>query len=269
MSRQMTSYYCKSNSLGLFSNYFLSRERRISSPVKDRVICVMSSCSTNAHKYFSSLTLHNDHIQKISSTDAWFRNIVIGQKLCPFAPPLTKKKSLIRICSSNASSIQDIVKDIKAEAQYIKNLPKEVENVSSWKTFPKPEARPETTLVVFDNDNEIVSNYSNFVRVSWEVQQKAIYDQGLADDLQLVVFHPNGIHSTYSDYSDENLGEDAGDYTIRSPFPTLHILREMDVLNAVKSYSVDRLQNLLVQNKERLRSHGIAKCRFRLKQCYE
>ena len=47
--------------------------------------------------------------------------------------------------------------------------------------------------------------------------------RGLVGQLQLVLFHPLAVHSAYAD---DGL-PDAADYTIRSPLPTFHFLREV------------------------------------------
>ena len=67
-------------------------------------------------------------------------------------------------------------------------------------------------------------------------------------------------HDTYSEV------EDAADYTIRSPFPILHLLREVDVMKAVKSGYHD-LEGLPARNKARLRLDSLEVCAARLAAC--
>ncbi len=237
------------------------------------------------HRNYSDC--HNDHhLHKIKATENWFRTIVLGQKLCPFAPPLAREHSkALRICSSSSSQIVDIIEEMKAEASYIiPNTGVAPENcaynqmsskeskllerdAAAIRTFPSasltPEScRPETTLVVFDS-NDRLSEFRDFLHLSFKVQREAIMDQGLVDDLQIVVFHPRAQHLTYSESFVE-----PGDYTIRSPYPTLHLLREMDVLRAVESYKNKDLLNLPIRNKERLRMQGMEVCKSMLEKCY-
>ncbi len=47
--------------------------------------------------------------------------------------------------------------------------------------------------------------------------------RGLVGQLQLVLFHPLAVHSAYTDGG----LPDAADYSIRSPLPTFHFLREV------------------------------------------
>ena len=238
-------------------------------------------------KYRTFSDCHKDHhVHKITATENWFRTIVLGQKLCPFAPPLAKEHSqALRICSSSSFEIGDVIEEMKAEARYIipdNGVTPEIgaynqmssedsklfeRDIAAIRTVPSasltPEScRPETTLVVFDS-NEEFSNFMDFQRLSFEVQREAIMGQGLVDDLQIVVFHPRAKHLTYSDSVVE-----PGDYTIRSPYPTFHLLREIDVLRAVESYKNKDLLNLPIRNKERLRIQGMEVCKSMLQKCY-
>jgi hypothetical protein len=133
----------------------------------------------------------------------------------------------------------------------------------------------ETTLVVLQpsssersTSSSCNSNFIDFVRLSWELQQQAVVDQGYERDLQLVLFHPQATHQTYGSDGDDN--DNAADYTIRSPYPTVHLLREVDVMRAVtSSYNTnDRLESLPSRNKERLIQLGADVCRKRLAACH-
>ena len=72
------------------------------------------------------------------------------------------------------------------------------------------------------------------VHASWDVQQ-AIVEAGLETSVQVVLFHPKAVHSLYGEQqptadgdNDGSGGEDATFFSIRSPFPTFHFLRERD-----------------------------------------
>lgn len=212
----------------------------------------------------------------VTSTLRWFETIVIGpQKLCPFAPPLvsssTKSMSntgLLRIVSSDATSAQEAIKDIEYEAELLLNRKRETQpnHMNDTKNHNEEEAikiSHETTLVVFDESLlSEVRNFRSFVQLSWEMQQNAVVDKGYGSELQLVLFHPKAAHDTYA------ISEDAANFTIRSPFPTVHLLREEDIMRAVKSGYPD-LENLPTRNKAKMRKLGIQTCQSRLNQCYE
>ena len=134
---------------------------------------------------------------------------------------------------------------------------------------------PETTLIILDTDiyPSLGGEYRNLVQLSWRIQMECIVDRGHSDHLQLVLFHPLAVHDTYterppaSDGNEEQvLGVDCANYTIRSPHPTIHLLRQVDVMRAVQSGYAD-LEGLPSRNKARLRRDGIEICRKRLEGC--
>ena len=196
--------------------------------------------------------------RKVDSTQKWFERVVIGEKLCPFASPLLKQEGLLRIVPSSATSVEEAIADVKKEV---------------YDLVGDPEATHETTLVVlndyeekFDTPN-FVHDYMEFVRLSWELQTEAV-GETYASKVQLVLFHPRATHQTYGSMAeDDNDDRAAGDYTIRSPFPTVHLLREEDVLKAVQSGYPD-LEYLPSRNKAKLAEQGVDTCRKRLQECY-
>ena len=134
---------------------------------------------------------------------------------------------------------------------------------------------PETTLIILDTDvyPSLGREYRNLVQLSWRIQMQCIVDRGHSDHLQLVLFHPLAVHDTYTERPPANdgdeeqvLGVGCADYTIRSPHPTIHLLRQADVMRAVQSGYVD-LEGLPSRNKARLRRDGIEVCRKRLEGC--
>lgn len=215
-----------------------------------------------ANRFFTtSTTVINDDSQDrlVAATQRWFDLTVVGQKLCPFASPLIKTddndNNKLRIIASAAETVEQAALDVAAEAQFLLRGVTEYHHDSS---------HPETTLVVFDAP--FVQNFRDFVRLSWTLQEKAVVDQGFADELQLVLFHPQATHQTYGVKLDDD-DDDPADYTIRSPYPTVHLLREIDVMRAVTS-KYPQLDQVPTRNKARLRAQGIEACRQRLQDCY-
>ena len=211
----------------------------------------------------------NPHVKIASSTHNWYENIVRGTpRLCPFAPPsisssssssssntAVTSNSKLRIVTSDAKTEEDAIDDVKLEANLL--FP-DIKNKMD-KTIH------ETTLIVFDESiYPAIKDFRSFVRLSWQLQSYAIIELGLHTDLQLVLFHPNASHDTYT----ERLDTDAADYTIRSPYPTVHLLREADVMMAVTS-GYPNLNELPERNKAKLRELGIQVCQSRLNQCKE
>ena len=80
--------------------------------------------------------------------------------------------------------------------------------------------------------------------------------------VKVVTFHPKAVHSLYS----LDGAEDGGEFSIRSPHPTFHLLREADVLAAVAGYS--RPELIPSRNAAALRNLGPAECGRRFQSLY-
>jgi hypothetical protein len=186
--------------------------------------------------------------QRLTATKKWVETVVIGEKLCPFAPPVLHHETL-RIVVSDAENAEEAVSLVAAEAHLLVG--------NGWDLSKG--IKSETTLVVFDAP--FVKDFRDFVNLSWTLQTDAVLANGHAEKLQLVLFHPHATHETYSSQDDS-----PGDYTIRSPFPTVHLLREQDVMRAV---SYPNLESLPARNKARLVSQGLHVCKARLERCYQ
>jgi hypothetical protein len=244
-----------------------------------------------------SINSHNNNGRKVESTRKWLEDIVIGEKLCPFAIPLWKKDDAIRIVTSNAGTVNDAVIDVRNE---IYNLFGDgITNTTTNNSTTT--CQHETTLVVFNYNNNnnknnnnsslsydeeeeqrqqqqqpklpslqqqqqqqqhpFIANYMDFVRLSWTVQEQAVGEQ-YSNLVQLVLFHPLATHQTYG-----NEVDNPADYTIRSPYPTIHLLRQEDVLKVVQGGYPD-LEYLPSRNKAKLIQQGIQTCQERLQQTY-
>lgn len=218
--------------------------------------CTLSSSFRPSIRRFATTHGNNNFspVQRIAATKKWFETIIMGEKLCPFAPPLLKNGGqALRIVASKATTGQEAVDEVALEANVLVG--------DEWDSS-SGEMRPETTLLVMDAP--FVQDFTEFVRLSWELQEQAVVANGFAEKLQLVLFHPLAIHQTYSSSLDAN----PGDYTIRSPFPTFHLLREEDVMKAVSGGYPD-LESLPARNQSRLISQGLDVCKSRLEQCYD
>lgn len=190
----------------------------------------------------------------VASTKKWFDSIVVGQKLCPFAPPLQAANTL-RIVASAAKTETDVIAYLESEVNLLMVQEEEGDEES---------LQHETTLVALNGEAPFCKDFRDFVRFSWTLQEDVIIKSGFQDELQLVLFHPTATHQTYSDTAGEE--DSAADYTIRSPFPTVHLLREQDVMRAVKG-GYPNLESLSARNKEKLTAQGLDVCKARLEEC--
>lgn len=177
--------------------------------------------------------------------------------MCPYAIPLSRRlddvSPLLRIVSFSSNDEDAIVSAVRHEAELLVGPSSGVH-------------LHETTLLVFDS--AAVAKWDSLVRLSWKMQSDAIVAEGYGNLLQLVLFHPQAVHSTYATTGEE----DAADFSIRSPFPTVHLLREEDVMRAVRGSEeaggkMD-LRGLPAKNKAKLRALGAQRCADKLAECY-
>ncbi len=145
----------------------------------------------------------------ISQTRQWLEKAVIGLNLCPFAKAVYVKNQ-IRITVSHAKHLDDFLEDIDAEFEYLKTVPRE-ETETSLLIHPTLFA----DFLVFNDVLDIVDGI--------------IEEHGLEGEWQIAPFHPQ-----FQFEGTEN--DDIGNYTNRSPFPTLHFIREAGIEEAMKNF---------------------------------
>lgn len=143
----------------------------------------------------------------IDATRRWVTEAVVGLNLCPFARrELVKDRVLFRV--TDATSEQALLTALQAELLYL-------------------EAHPEceTTLLVHPGVLEDFAVYNDFLGAAdgllVELELEGIY--------QIASFHP--------DYQFEGTeADDAENFTNRSPYPMLHLLREESLERAIAAY---------------------------------
>jgi hypothetical protein len=143
----------------------------------------------------------------IDRTRRWIAAMVIDLNLCPFARRVfeaDKIRYVVTLANDEKTLLNDLSGELKALAI-----------VSS--------ALVETTLLIHPRVLENFVAYNDFL----DVGEQRVRDLGLRGVLQIASFHP---HYQFA-------GTDAGaveNYTNRSPYPMLHLLRE-DSIAAVAS----------------------------------
>jgi uncharacterized protein len=145
----------------------------------------------------------------IADTEAWLTRAVIGLNLCPFAKAVHVKKQ-IRYVVSHTTTPDDLMQDLLRELDHL------------------AEANPETTdttLLIHPNVLTDFLDYNDFL----DVADAALADLDLEGILQVASFHPQ------FQFADTE-ADDITNYTNRSPYPTLHLLREDSVSRAVEAF---------------------------------
>ncbi len=149
----------------------------------------------------------DDHV--LAATRHWLETAVIGLNLCPFAKaPYIKNQVRIRI--SSARHLDAFLEDLDAELQLLAATPAE---------------ESETTLLVQP------SLFPDFLVFNdmLDLAEAAIADNGLEGVIQIAPFHPDfQFADTHPD--------DISNYTNRSPYPTLHLIREASIERAVTTF---------------------------------
>jgi hypothetical protein len=145
----------------------------------------------------------------VLATIAWLESMVIGLNLCPFAKAIHVKKQ-IRYAVSFAENTDSLLADLRLElGKLVATEPGEIES----------------TLIVHPKVLNEFLDYNDFLAEC----DRAIEELELVGIVQIASFHPEYQFA----------GTKAGDitnYTNRSPYPTLHLLREASVSKAVDSF---------------------------------
>lgn len=142
-------------------------------------------------------------------TRQWLEKAVIGLNLCPFAKA-PHVKNLVRINVSQARHLDGFLEDLDRELQLLGDTPAD---------------ELETTLLVHPT---LFPDFDTFNQML-DIADAAVVDNGLEGIVQIAPFHPNfQFEGTDSD--------DIGNYTNRSPYPTLHLIREDSIAKAAQAF---------------------------------
>ncbi|MBL0122491.1 MAG: DUF1415 domain-containing protein [Betaproteobacteria bacterium] len=152
-------------------------------------------------------TLNNTSI--IAATTAWLERAVIGLNLCPFAKAVHVKKQ-IRYAVCRAETPDELLETLVRELQFLADA---------------DPALIDTTLLIHPFVFADFLEYNDYL----DVFDAVIGELGLEGELQIASLHPR--------YQFANTdAEDITNFTNRSPFPTLHLLREASVDRAVAAF---------------------------------
>ena len=166
----------------------------------------------------------------IAATQRWLEHAVIGLNLCPFAKAV-HVKGQIRWIESAASDAQALLDDLVRELQFL--------------AAAEPEA-VDTTLLIHPHVLNDFLDFNDFL----DVADAAVAQLGLAGVLQVASFHP--------DYQFEGTAPgDVENFSNRSPYPTLHLLREDSIARAVAAYpDAAAIYERNIETLRRLGAHG-------------
>ena len=138
----------------------------------------------------------------IEQTRRWIQTIVIGLNLCPFARRVFNDDT-IRYVVSEATDEPSLLAELAEEMNLLALLPRSV---------------AETTVLIHPGVFQDFLEYNDFLNPA----QRLLEALGHEGVLQLASFHPSYQFGGTSP-------DDAENYTNRSPYPMLHLLREESI----------------------------------------
>lgn len=143
----------------------------------------------------------------IEQTQTWLTTFIIKYNICPFARHEHER-----------GSIHYSVVESKNTEQCLKALFTEC-------LLLDEKTEIETTLIIYPNHFRLFDDYLDFLAMA----ESLLHQQNYEGVYQLASFHPHycfeGAPST-----------DPANYTNRSPYPMLHLIREASLEQAIKSY---------------------------------
>ncbi len=174
----------------------------------------------------------------ISATRKWVEEVVVGYNLCPFA-----KRELVR------NRVRFVVSEAETEDELLQALHSELQRLED-----EPEI--ETTLLIHPAVLQDFGPYNEFL----DAADGLLAYLDMEGVYQIASFHP--------DYRFAGTEPDAAEnYTNRSPFPMLHLLREASLEAAIDSYpDVDGIPQ---RNIELMNELGSEKMRSILRSCLD
>ena len=169
----------------------------------------------------------------IAATQLWLEKAVIGLNLCPFAKAVHVKKQ-IRYVVSAATTADALLEDLMTELRKLQDTsPEEID----------------TTLLIHPQVLTDFLDFNDFL----DTVDIAVAEPEFGDEFQVASLHPQYQFAGTA-------VDDIENYSNRSPYPTLHLLREASVDRAVDAFpDADQIPDTNIETLERLGHEGWAK----------
>jgi hypothetical protein len=164
----------------------------------------------------------------VAATRHWLTRAVIGLNLCPFAKAVHVKDQ-IRYAVSDATGIEGVLADLESELRALADADPAV---------------VDTTLLILPHALADFVEYNDCLFFA-DRMLKQLRLEGM---LQIASFHP---HYQF----DGSEPDDIENYTNRSPYPILHLLREASIERAVEAFP--DAAEIYERNQQTLRRLGL------------
>ena len=176
----------------------------------------------------------------IARTRAWVERAVIGLNLCPFAKG-PQGKGQVRYIVCPAADAEGLLASLLGELRWLADV---------------PSASVETTLLIHPHVLNDFAHYNDFL----DIADAAVQELELDGVLQVASFHPQYQFAG-------SAPADLGNATNRSPYPTLHLIREESIDRAVEAFpEAEAIFENNIATMERLGASGWAAL---LEQCQD
>ena len=150
-----------------------------------------------------------DEAAVIAATRDWVDRAVIGLNLCPFAKAV-QVKGQVRYVASQATTPEELLAALGEELRKLAAADPEV---------------LDTTLLIHPQVLNDFLDFNDFL----ERADRLLAERGLEGVLQLASFHPGYQFAGTAP-------DDISNFTNRSPYPTLHLIREASIDRAVAAF---------------------------------
>lgn len=146
----------------------------------------------------------------IQQTQHWINEVVVGLNLCPFAASTIQQNSIEYIVAQEINNT-----GIEQHMQQIADCLNQLDKTAST----------ETSLIIYQSGYEDFDDYLDM----YYLANQLIEDLNYSGIYQIASFHP--------EYRFEgSMPNDAANFSNRSPYPMLHILREHSIEKAIENF---------------------------------
>lgn len=168
----------------------------------------------------------------IKQTQCWLDKVIIAHNFCPFAKR-ERDKGSIRFTVDESLELSLVLENLVLECERLDKNPE-----------------IETTLFILAKIAQDFYDYLDLL----DIAKQLLIKQGYEGVYQLASFHPDYYFADCSD-------DDPANYTNRSPYPTLHIIREQSLEKALQTYpepelipqrNIDYCQNLGLEKMQQM-----------------
>jgi len=168
----------------------------------------------------------------------WVEDVVIDLNLCPFA-----KRELL------AERVRFDVTDASTETELLEVLASELDRLVSTPAI-------ETTLIIHPHVLSDFLQYNQFL----DIADRLLVQLKLEGIFQIASFHPDYQFA-------DTKADDAENFTNRSPYPVLHLLREDSLEKAIASTT--DIDQVPLRNIETMKRIGTEALRSMLRACLQ